>query len=75
MIRLHILAIACVFAFQAHAGGAVIITEDPEPAHAPRMTSGDKIALGILGAVVLGLILSGGSSNCNSEEQPPTGGC
>lgn len=58
-----------------HAGGPVLI-EDAFEAEAPqKLRPGDKIALAVLGLVVLGLIAgggNGGSDLCNGDDPAPT---
>ncbi len=75
------LILAMTAAIPAHAGGPVIIEEAYEAEAPQKMRPGDKIALAVLGIVVLGLIAGGGkggSDLCNGDEPVPTpepGGC
>lgn len=65
--------ILALLAAPAYAGGPVLV--DPE---VPVSTTRDRNAalpLILLGIVVAGIVLGGGSDNCNDEPQPAPGGC
>ena len=68
----RILLLAALLATPLHAGGPVIVTEEPPIADVrPQGDGGSWVVPVIVGAVILGAILIG-SDNCNSGE--PDGG-
>ena len=69
----RIILLAALLATPLHAGGPVIVTEEPPIADVrPQGDGGKWVVPVIVGALVLGAILIG-SDNCNSGE--PTDGC
>lgn len=69
------LILAMTAAIPAHAGGPVIIEEAYEAEAPQKMRPGDKIAIAVLGIVVLGLIAGGGKGGgdvCNGQDDVPT---
>lgn len=76
----HLILITALAACQpAMAGGPIITEEDGAPVAVERgMTPGEKVALVILGSIIIGLITGGSDSPCNGPDdtpEPPVGGC
>ena len=68
----RIILLAALLATPLHAGGPVIVTEEPPIADVrPQGDGGKWVVPVIVGVVILGAIIS--SDNCNSGE--PTDGC
>ena len=68
-MRLTLLALSIAFALPAFAGGPVVIREEPEVI-APTEPNVLPLLLGIL---VVGLLLSGGSDDERAEKPKPCG--
>lgn len=64
--------ILALLAAPAYAGGPVLV--DPETAPVVRDRD-NALPLILLGIVVAGIVLGGGSDNCNDAPQPAPGGC
>lgn len=64
--------ILALLAAPAYAGGPVLV--DPETAPVVRDRD-SALPLILLGIVVAGIVLGGGSDNCNDAPPPAPGGC
>ena len=71
----RIILLAALLATPLHAGGPVIVTEEPPIADVrPQGDGGKWVVPVIVGVVILGAILIG-SDNCNSGEPTDGGKC